>query len=91
MNKINFIFFFIYFILLTSNLSSNITSSIIVKIDNKIITNYEVKNKIMSTLIISNNEITQTNIDNLGESRFPNGTSVILNIKEFSGSNSESL
>ena len=80
MNKINFIFFFIYFILLTSNLSSNITSSIIVKIDNKIITNYEVKNKIMSTLIISNNEITQTNIDNLKESSLNN--LIFLKLKE---------
>ncbi len=59
------IYIFFSFILLTNNLKSNIQSSIIVKVDTKIITSFEVKNKILSTLIISENEITQENIDSL--------------------------
>ena len=59
------IYIFFSFVLLTNNLKSNIQSSIIVKVDTKIITSFEVKNKILSTLIISENEISQENIDNL--------------------------
>ena len=59
------IYIFFSFFLLINNLKSNIQSSIIVKVDTKIITSFEVKNKILSTLIISENEISQENIDNL--------------------------
>ena len=59
------IYIFFSFILFTNNLKSNIQSSIIVKVDTKIITSFEVKNKILSTLIISENEISQENIDSL--------------------------
>ena len=40
-------------------------SSIVVKVDNKIITSIEVKNKIIRTLILSGNEVNQKNIDNI--------------------------
>ena len=39
-------------------------NEIIVKIDNSIITAYEIKNKIKTSLILSNQDINQTNIDN---------------------------
>ena len=39
-------------------------NEIIVKIDNSIITTYEIKNKIKTSLILSNQGINQTNIDN---------------------------
>ena len=39
-------------------------NEIIVKIDNSIITTYEIKNKIKTSLILSNQNINQTNIDN---------------------------
>ena len=39
-------------------------NEIIVKIDNSIITTYEIKNKIKTSLILSNQDINQTNIDN---------------------------
>ncbi len=58
--------FFIFFNTLNSNeLQANLNNSIIVKVDKKIITNFEVKNKILRTLIISGNEINQTNINKL--------------------------
>ena len=38
---------------------------IIVKVENELITSYDIKNKIISTLILNNKEITQKNIDNL--------------------------
>ncbi len=46
-------------------LIGNINSKIIVKVENEIITNYELKNKILTTLVLSNQEINQKNIDNL--------------------------
>lgn len=66
MKKVLFLIYsFIFFLFLTINLKSNIQSSIILKVDKKIITNFEVKNKILSTLIIAGSDITQSNIDNL--------------------------
>lgn len=66
------IFFFSYFLVLTNNLQSNIQSSIILKVDKKIITSFDVKNKILSTLIIAGNDITQANIDQLKEQTLEN-------------------
>ena len=43
---------------------ASIENKIILKVENEIITNFEVKNKILSTLILSNQEINQENIDN---------------------------
>ena len=66
------IFFFSFFLFLTNNLQSNIQSSIILKVDKKIITSFDVKNKILSTLIIAGNDITQANIDQLKEQTLEN-------------------
>ena len=38
-------------------------TKIIVKIDNNVITNYDLKNKILTTLTLANEEINQENID----------------------------
>ena len=43
---------------------ASIENKIILKVENEIITNFEVKNKILITLILSNQEINQENIDN---------------------------
>ena len=59
------IFYIVFFFSLTNNLYSKVETSIIVKIDRKIITNFDVKNKILSTLIIAGDEISQENIDTL--------------------------
>ena len=66
------IFFFSFFLFLTNNLQSNIQNSIILKVDKKIITSFDVKNKILSTLIIAGNDITQANIDQLKEQTLEN-------------------
>ena len=44
---------------------SKINNLITLKIGNKIITNYEVKNKILTTLVLSNQQINQQNINSL--------------------------
>ena len=44
---------------------ANFENSIVVKVDDQIITNFEIKNKILSNLILSNKEINQANIDSL--------------------------
>ncbi len=41
-----------------------VQTKIVLKIDNKIVTNFEVKNKILTELLLSNLEINQKNIDN---------------------------
>ena len=42
---------------------ANIQNKIIVKVGGEIITSFEIKNKILGTLILSNNTINQENID----------------------------
>tara|TARA_Y100001958_G_C21145725_1_gene483171 strand:- start:143 stop:1072 length:930 start_codon:yes stop_codon:yes gene_type:complete len=59
---------FLYFILsiLTSFSSfASYENSIVLKVDDQIITSYEIKNKILSSLILSGKEFNQTNIDAL--------------------------
>ena len=60
----NIIYFVIIIFFKINNFSfANIDNKIVVKIENEIITNFEIKNKILSLLIISNQEINQKNID----------------------------
>ena len=63
MNKIKLILFFI--LLLSHKSFASIEGSIILKIENKIVTNFELRNKILSSLIINNQSINQTSIDAL--------------------------
>lgn len=62
--KILFFYLIICFLNFT-NLQSSIESSIIVKVDRKIVTNFDVKNKILSTLIVAGSEVNQENINKL--------------------------
>ena len=64
--KIKFLKFLVIllFILYPSFLASNVGNNIILKVENEIITNFEIKNKIMTSLILVNQEINQTNINN---------------------------
>ena len=59
------IFKLIFIIIFYFNFSflSSYESKIVVKVDNKLITNFDIKNKILTTLILSNQEINQNNID----------------------------
>ena len=61
------IFFILFLFLINQNVEilAKTNNAIIVKIDNEIITSFDIKNKILSTLIISNREINQKNIDDL--------------------------
>ena len=61
--KYKILIFLSYFF--SNILYANFENSIVVKIDNQIITNFEIKNKILSTLILSDREINQNNINTL--------------------------
>lgn len=54
---------FLYTYLFSVCLNANINTKILVKIDNELITNYDIKSKIITTLILSKKEINQKNID----------------------------
>ncbi len=58
-----FVKFFLLFF--SNNLFANIKNNIVLKVENEIVTNYEIKNKIISTLVLSDQEINQKNIDRL--------------------------
>ena len=60
---INTIIFILIFF--ANDAFSKIQNNIVLKVENKIITNYEIKNKILSTLILADQEISQKNIDRL--------------------------
>jgi len=47
------------------NISAAVSSNIILKVENEIITDFDIKNKILSFLILSNEEINQENINKL--------------------------
>ena len=62
--KIN-ILIFSFIVFFTQASIANIENKIILKVENKIVTNFELKNKILSSLIINKQEINQENINNL--------------------------
>ena len=60
-----------------SNCFSQVKTKIVLKIDNKIVTNFEVKNKILTELLLSNLEINQKNINNFK----PQALNSLINLK----------
>ena len=59
-------YFFIYSTMIILNLSTTanaLKNEIIVKINESIITTYELKNKLRTSLILSNQEVNQINVD----------------------------
>lgn len=48
----------------TSNLYGVIKNNIAIKVENQIITNYEIRNKILTSIVLAGKEINQSNIDN---------------------------
>lgn len=60
-----FIFLIFYFSFFEIISSAKANTKIIVKINSELITNYDIKNKIITSLIISNQEINQRNINDL--------------------------
>ena len=63
--KIFYIFFAIILFFFQLNLYAKKSLNIIVKIDNELITSYDVKNKIITTLFLSKKELNQENINSL--------------------------
>ncbi len=59
------IFCFLLSLFFSFEAFSKIKNDIIIRVENEIITNFEIKNKILSSLIISGLEINQTNINKL--------------------------
>ena len=57
------IIFLLFF--LNGEVTANIQNKIVLKVENEIITEFEIKNKILSTLLISNQAINQQNINQL--------------------------
>ena len=72
--------FFFIFLLLNTNSFSSIKNNIVVKIENEIITNFEIKNRILGTLIINNQEINQQNINLLKKQTLE--TLILLKLKK---------
>ena len=65
MRSFIFILIFGVFLIASENSYAKINNNIIIKVGNKIITNFELKNKILSSLIVSNQSINQQNIDKI--------------------------
>ena len=60
--KIFFLFFFIFF---SNSANASNQNKIIIKVDEKIVSSYDLKNKINTELILRNLEINQSNIDKI--------------------------
>ena len=63
--KKNLFLVFFFIIIFQNYLFANIDNKIILKVENQIITSYEIKNKILIALILSDSEINQKNINQL--------------------------
>ena len=69
----------VFFISISGKSFSQINNKILLKVGNKIITNYDLQNKILTSLILSNQEINQKNIDKLKKQSID---SLVQKIKE---------
>ena len=67
-----FFFFIIFFANLNFTLNAKEITKIVVKIENEIITNYDIKSEILATLILTKKEINQKNIDDLKQNALEN-------------------
>ena len=56
-------FFFIIYLFSLEKILASSQGKILLKVENEIITNYEVKNKILTLLLLSNQELNQQNIN----------------------------
>tara|TARA_Y100000768_G_C23970007_1_gene680007 strand:+ start:792 stop:1721 length:930 start_codon:yes stop_codon:yes gene_type:complete len=70
------LYFFLLFILIyfsnNEQLLAKLENNIVLKVENEIITKYEIKNKILSSLILSGQEINQENINKYKKSTLEN-------------------
>ena len=63
MKNLNFFLVIASIFFFSGKLSANINSKIILKVNNEIVTNYELKNKILTILMLSEQQINQQNIN----------------------------
>ena len=71
--KVKIFFFFIIFVAnLNFTLDAKEITKIVVKIENEIITNYDIKSEILATLILTKKEINQKSIDDLKQNALEN-------------------
>lgn len=84
--KIKFITtsFILIFLFFNNSANAKFQNNIVVKIENEIITNFEIKNKILSTLVLSNQEINQKNINNIKSKALDSLTQLTLKKIELS-------
>ena len=68
--KLYFLFLIITFLYASTISSSGNKNNIIVKIGNEIITEFEIKNKILTTLFLANEQVTQKKINDLKKQSF---------------------
>lgn len=87
-NKISIIFFFLIFFL-NGILNAKIENKIIAKVGSEVITSFEIKNKILRTLILNNSNINQENIDKLKEQVLDNLINIKLKENELKKTNVE--
>ena len=71
------ILIFIIFFNFSTTVSGKINNKIIVFVENEIITGFELKNKILTSLVLSNEEINQINIDKIKPQALEN----LINLK----------
>ena len=81
MKIIILIFFFLQNILCFNNLASK-ENKIIVKVEDKIISSYDVKNKINTLLVLSDMPISQKNIDDVKNSALKSLIDIKLKMTE---------
>ena len=63
--KFKKLFIIIFLSFFSNNLFAKVENRIVLKIENEIITTFEIKNKILSTLVLANQEVSQSNINEL--------------------------
>tara|TARA_Y100001970_G_scaffold50760_1_gene64274 strand:- start:4412 stop:5353 length:942 start_codon:yes stop_codon:yes gene_type:complete len=83
----NFCILLLLFLSSANNVESEIKSKIIATVDNQIITSYELKNKIITNIILNNEQINQENIDKLKSISLKNLINFRLKKKELINAN----
>ena len=70
--KFSLFVYLFFFLLVSENVFSKINNQIILKVENEIITNYEIKNKILRSLFLANQEVSQENINKIKKQSLEN-------------------
>ena len=83
----NFCILLLLFLSSANNVETEIKSKIIATVDNQIITSYELKNKIITNIILNNEQINQENIDKLKSVSLKNLINFRLKKKELINAN----